>query len=183
MQLDPNKSWRLLEERHATEADPINRHNLELVIVHAKSEATLDLDGVLATLCPTPRYVMRDNPDMALMNPTTIDGVRAFYDATIVQTGAHRIEHDIDRVIVDHGCVLTEGQAKIAYPGRVLAARGIEVDDPDAYYLYSCRMAIVWPVDAETGLLIGEESWTSGDGFAGIADRKITLDDVVPIRT
>lgn len=182
MELDPNKIWRLLEERLATETDPINRRNLELVIAHGKAEATLDLDGVLATLCPTPRYVMHNDPTIPLMNPTTTEGVRAFYDATIVQTDAHRIEHDIERVIVDHGGVYTEGIAKIAYPGRVLAARGIEVDDPDAYYVYLARMAIVWPVDPETGLLVGEESWTSGNGFDGIAERKISLDDVVPVR-
>ena len=182
MQLDPNKIWGLLEQRLAAETDPVVRRNLELVIAHGKSEATLDLDGVLATLCPNPRYVAHTSPDIALMNPTTTEGVRAFYQASIVDTDAHRIEHDVDRVIADRSGVYTEGVIKIAYPGRVLAARGIDVDDPDAYYVYQCRMAIVWPVDAETGLLVGEESWAQGDGFAGIADRKISLDDVVPVR-
>ena len=58
---------------------------------------------------------------------------------------------------------------------------GIEVDDPDAYYLYQTRMSIVWPVDAASGKLVGEESYTGTDGFAGIADRKITQDEIVPL--
>lgn len=178
MRLDPTKIWQLLEERLATETDPVNRRNLELVIAHGRAEAALDLDGVLATLCPTPRYVARNSPDVPLLNPTSTEGVRAFYQATIVDTDAHRIEHDVDRVIVDHGGVFTEGEISIAYPGRILMARGIEVADPDAYYLYRTRMAIVWPVDPVTGLLVGEESWAAGDGFAGIADRRIDLADI-----
>ncbi len=182
MKLDPNKIWALLEERLATETDSVVRRNLELVIAHGKAEATLDLDGVLATLCPAPRYVAHTSPDLPLVNPTTTEDVRAFYQATIVDTDAHRIEHDVDRVIADRTGVYTEGVIKIAYPGRVLAARGIEVDDPDAYYLYRARMAVVWPVDPETGLLVGEESWAEGDGFAGIAERKISLDEVAPVQ-
>ncbi|MCD9623925.1 hypothetical protein [Rhabdothermincola salaria] len=182
MTLDPNKIWGLLEERLAAETDPVVRRNLELVIAHGKAEATLDLDGVLATLCPNPRYVAHSSPDLELVNPTTTEGVRAFYQATIVDTDAHRIEHAVDRVIADRTGVYTEGVIKIAYPGWVLAHRGIEVDDPDAYYLYVSRMAIVWPVDPETGLLVGEESWAEGDGFAGIAERKISLDEVEPVR-
>ena len=45
---------------------------------------------------------------------------------------------------------------------------GIEVDDPDAYYLYETRMGVVWPVDPSEGKLVGEETYTGGDGFAGI---------------
>jgi hypothetical protein len=58
---------------------------------------------------------------------------------------------------------------------------GIEVDDPDADYLYEARMAILWPLD-ENGLFIGEDSYVGGDGFEGIADRKIDPDDVVLYR-
>ena len=53
--------------------------------------------------------------------------------------------------------------------------------DPEAYYLSDSRMGIVWPVDAEEGKLTGEEVYNAGDGFEGIAERKITLDDVVAL--
>ena len=57
--------------------------------------------------------------------------MRRFYDATIVQTGAYRLEFACDRVIVDADSVFTEGMMRMAYPGATLRAMGIEVDDPD----------------------------------------------------
>jgi hypothetical protein len=39
-------------------------------------------------------------------------------------------------------------------------------------------MCIVWPMD-EDGLVIGEDTYTEGDGFAGIAERKLGLGDIV----
>jgi hypothetical protein len=44
-------------------------------------------------------------------------------------------------------------------------------------------MGVVWPVDHAEGKLVGEESYTGGDGFAGIADRKIAESDIAALRT
>jgi len=182
MQIDPNKTWRLVEARYDSERDPVRRRNLGLVLEHMKAEAKADIEGVVATLVEKPRYVCHDLPGDELMNPAgDRDAVRRFYDLTIVQTGAHRLELDCDRVIVDEESVFTEGVMRIAYPGATLAAMGIEVDDPDAYYLYETRMGVVWPVDPVEGRLVGEETYTGTDGFAGIADRKIRLSDVAPL--
>jgi hypothetical protein len=57
---------------------------------------------------------------------------------------------------------------------------GIEVDDPGADYLYEARLAILWPIGPD-GLFTGEDSYTAGDGFAGIADRKIDPADIVGV--
>ena len=65
----------------------------------------------------------------------------------------------------------------MAYPGKTLAAMGHQVDDPEAYYMYESRMAIVWPMD-EDGLVLGEDSYVSGDGFAGIAQRKLRPEEI-----
>ncbi|NNE74343.1 MAG: nuclear transport factor 2 family protein [Acidimicrobiales bacterium] len=180
--IDPNKTWRLVTERLAAETDPVCQRNLELVLAHMKAEARGDIDGVLATLCPTPQYWMQGATEDPVMNPSSTEGVRAFYDKTVVTTGAHRLEFDCDRVIVDHHAVLTEGRMRQAYPGTTLAAMGIPIDDTDAYYLTDFRMAVVWPIDAKTGLLTGEEVYTVGPGFTGITDRKITSADIAPIR-
>jgi hypothetical protein len=183
MKLDPNNTWTLVEERLSTETDPILRQNLALVLEHMKCEARADIEGVVATLTDKPVYVMHDSPDDVLMNPNgSKDAVRAFYDATIVQTGAHRLELDCQRVIVDKDAVFTEGIMRMAYPGKTLSAIGVEVDDPDAYYLYEVRMGIVWPVDRAAGKLVGEESYTGGDGFAGIADRKLSESEIAELR-
>ncbi|MEV5828669.1 hypothetical protein AB0L25_24220 [Spirillospora sp. NPDC052242] len=40
-------------------------------------------------------------------------------------------------------------------------------------------MAIVWPID-EDGRIIGEESYTGRDGFAGIAERELAPEDIAP---
>lgn len=182
MKIDPNKTWRLVEQRLAAETDPVVARNLELVRDHMRCEAQADIEGVVATLCDTPRYVMHVNPDDARTNPAgSKDAVRAFYDATIVQTGAHRLEFDCERVIADRAAVFTEGVMRMAYPGRTLVAMGIEVDDPDAYYVAQSRMGIVWPVDPDSGHLTGEEVYSSNNAFDGIAGRKIDLADVADV--
>lgn len=183
MKLDPNNTWALVEKRLANETDPVLRRNLELVLEHMKCEARADIEGVVATLVEKPRYVMHDVPDDPVMNPDgSKDAVRDFYDRTIVKTGAHRLELACERVIVDKDAVVTEGIMRMAYPGTTLRAMGIEVDDPDAHYLYETRMGIVWPVDRNEGKLIGEESYTAGDGFAGIADRKLAPEDIATLQ-
>lgn len=182
MKIDPNNTWRLVQERMEREKDPKVKRNLELVFQHMQAEAKADIEGVVATLCEKPKYVAHDVPDDEGMNPSgDKDAVRQFYDRTIVQTGAFRLELDCDRVIADHEAVLTEGVMRMAYPGRTLAAMGIEVDDPDAYYLFETRMGVVWPVDPDSGMLKGEESYTGTDGFEGIADRKLGPDDIAAL--
>tara|TARA_R110000823_G_scaffold130015_10_gene257864 strand:- start:17957 stop:18514 length:558 start_codon:yes stop_codon:yes gene_type:complete len=182
MKIDPNNTWRMVQEKMQQESDPVIRRNLELVFEHMKSEARGDIEGVVATLCEQPRYIAHDIPDEPSMNPVgSKDAVRAFYDMTIVQTGAHQLELRCDRVIADRGAVMTEGVMHMAYPGRTLALMGIEVDDPEAYYLYQTRMSVVWPVDEASGMLLGEETYTGTDGFEGIAERKISAEDIAPL--
>ena len=43
MKLDPNNTWKLVEERLESETDPTLRHNLELVLEHMKREAQADI--------------------------------------------------------------------------------------------------------------------------------------------
>jgi hypothetical protein len=38
-------------------------------------------------------------------------------------------------------------------------------------------MAVLWPMDAQ-GLVLGEETYTAGDGFADIARRKLSRADL-----
>ena len=182
MKLDPNKTWKKVEERLSRESDPVCRRNLESVLEHMKAEARLDIDGLIETLSGEPHYhAYTPAGEIPELCPKGRDAVRKFY-ADFVASGAFRLELDIDRLVVDHDCVLTEGVMRMAYPGRTLAAMGIEVDDPDAHYLYESRMGIVWPVDREARKLVGEESYTGGDGFAGIADRKIDEADIAALR-
>lgn len=182
MKIDPNKTWKLVEQRYDLETDPVRKRNLGLVLAHMKAEGRADIEGVVATLTEKPKYVIYANLDNADMNPSgSKDAVRKFYDLTIVQTGAHQLEFDCDRVTVDEGSVFTEGTMRQVYPGRTLIAMGIEVDDPDAYYATEYRMAVVWPVDPLEERLTGEEVYSTGDAFAGIAQRKVSPSDIAPI--
>jgi hypothetical protein len=171
--IDQSLTWRKVEERLATETDPILRRNLELLLQHQKAEAALDMERLMATVSERARYESFGGNTPPLVGK---GAVRAFYEA-FAASGAYKLQLDTDRLVVDRDCILTEGVMRMAYPGRTLAARGVEVDDPDAYYLFETRMAIVWPID-EDGLFIGEDSYTGGDGFAGIAQRKIDPADI-----
>lgn len=183
MEFNPNLTWKRVERRFEAETDPTRKRNLGLVLAHMQAEARMDIEGVVATLTEKPRYRTYSTPeDNQVMNPEgTKDAVRAFYDATIVKTGAHRLEFDCDRVIADESGVFTEGVMRMAYPGHTLVAMGIEVDDPDGYYLHVSRMGIVWPVDESEQRLTGEEVYSVGDGFEDIAHRKISLADIVEL--
>jgi len=180
MEIDPNKTWKLLEERAKGETNPKLRSNLEVVIEHVKAEARADIPGLLRTLCDEPKYIWHTKRDDPMRNPEgSKEAIAAFYDRMVVQTGAHRLEWAIDRVIVDEYSVFTEGLLRSAVPGCTLLEMGIEVDSPDAYYVAEDRCGVVWPIDAATGLLKGEEIYTCSDELAGIEDRKISIEDIV----
>ena len=175
MRIDPNNTWRRVEERLKIEREPRRRRNLETVLAHMRAEAFGDLAGLMATITRerTPSYHAYASPD-PLMSPRGADAVRQFY-AAFVMSGAVKLELDVDRLVVDDDTVVTEGVMKIAYPGKLLRLLGREVDDPEAFYLFATRMCIVWPMD-EAGLVIGEDSYSAGDGFAGIEQRKLAPD-------
>ena len=115
----------------------------------------------------------------AASNPTGKAGVRKFYE-DFIASGATRLQFEIDRLVVDRRCILTEGVMRMAYPGATLAARGIAVDDPGAFYLYEARMATLWPMN-DDGLFTGEDTYTGGNGFDGIAARKLAPGDIVEL--
>jgi ketosteroid isomerase-like protein len=176
--IDQNCTWVKVEERLASEPDPVLRRNLEMLLRHMKAEASLDMENLMATVSERAHYHSysgRGNP-----NPEGKAAVRRFYE-DFAASGAHKLQFPLERLVVDRDCILTEGVMRMAYPGSTLAQMGIEVDDPDAYYLYQARMAIVWPID-EDGLFIGEDSYVEGDGMEGIAGRKINPEDIVLYR-
>ena len=55
--------------------------------------------------------------------------------------------------------IVSEGTIHIINPGKVLAARGTKVDDENAHYLLSVRIAAFLPY--ENGLMAGEDTYTS----------------------
>ena len=175
--IDQNGTWKKVEERLAVETDPILRRNLETLLQHMKAEAALDMDKLMATVSENARY---QNFAQGGAGPVGKAEVEKFY-TDFAATGAEKLQHDLDRLIVDKHCILTEGVMRMAWPGKALIGMGIEVDDPDAHYLYEARMATLWPFDAD-GNILGEDTYTGSDGFAGIAERKLDEADIVEFR-
>jgi SnoaL-like domain len=162
--MDMTRNWRLAADRYAVETDPRRRTVLAVIIEHAQAEATLDLDRLMATVADNPSYHFW-GPD-GDSGPKGRDNLRAYY-AQFIGSGCHRVEFDVDRLIVDDGGAFTEGWMRIAWPGRVLQAMGRRpdiVDDPDALYLYEARSSIVWVID-DDGKVVSEDSYTDNAGF------------------
>ena len=175
--IDPNLTWKKVEERLKSETNPKIRNNLEQVLKHMKAEAVADIDGLLETISPEgTMYRFFGSPDEDTSECHDHADVRAFYE-NFVASGATKLQLDVDRLVADEDCVITEGIMRMAYPGATLQAMGHEVDDPAAFYLYETRMCVIWPAGAD-GRMTGEETYTGRDGFEGIADRKLTADDL-----
>jgi hypothetical protein len=174
--IDKNRTWKVVEERLAREQDPHKRRLLEVVLEHMRAEAAPDLDRLMQTLGDFPQYHFWG--PTGDFGPKSRAAVRQYY-SDFVASGANNLELDVDNLVVDDHCVVTEGFMTMLYPGKALIDRGIAVDDPDAYYAYRDRMIVTWPFD-EQGVLIGEDSYSGGAGFVGIADRKVPNDELPP---
>ena len=172
--IDQHRTWKKVEERLAVETDPTLRRNLELLLQHMKAEAALDMESLMATVSQQARY---QSFSQGGTGPIGKQEVQKFYE-DFAASGAQKLQLDLDRLVVDKHCILTEGVMRMAWPGTTLLAMGIEVDDPGSDYLYETHMAILWPI-AEDGLFVGEDSYTGSDGFEGIAGRKIDPNDIV----
>ena len=72
---------------------------------------------------------------------------------------------------------MTEGWFEQVFPGKVLAARGVPIDDRDGVYSVRVRLIIVWPVD-EDAKLIGEDSYINGSMFDPANVRKLRRDEI-----
>lgn len=175
--IDQHLTWKKVEERLAVETDPVLRRNLELLLQHMKAEASLDMENLMATVSEQARYQSFSGEGSILEGKAAVQN---FYE-TFAASGAYKLHLDLDRLIVDKHCILTEGLMRMAYPGRTLQAMGIAVDNPAAEYLFETHMAIIWPIGPD-GLFIGEDSYVEGNGFDGIANRKIDPADIIVYR-
>jgi hypothetical protein len=160
MKIDPHRMWRLLEERIAEERNPLHRRQLETIVRHMKGEAIGDIDAILATVAPDAVYVLYGPAETPPRLFRGHDAIRGFYNEMLDQISVNQ-ELCVDRLVVDDHCVVTEGVTRTALRGRTLAAAGIPVDRPDAYFYSEGRSLVIWPFDPATGLLRGEQIYTA----------------------
>ncbi len=171
--IDRSKTSRLIEQRIARTTNPRHLLMLNRLLQHTLGEANLDVDLVMSTLAADPRYIAWGAP--ADMSPVGRQAVRTFYEETIVQGGQFHLELDMDRIVVDDDTIVTEGNFRSLYYGVDAARRGFPVDDPEAFYLLSLRMLIVWPFDAD-GFIKGEETYsavTTPDFLTKVEDSEV----------
>ncbi|HZP28111.1 MAG TPA: nuclear transport factor 2 family protein [Acidimicrobiia bacterium] len=159
MLVDQLRSVRQIEDRLARTEDPRQRGMLETVAAHLRAEAASDLDGLRATLVDDPDYhLWADGHDYG---PKGMDAVLGYY-GDVVAVKRQVLEFDIERIVVDHDTVVTEGWIHAINLGAVARSRGWDVDDDEASYLVSQRVVIFWPFD-EQGRMLGEDGYANFD--------------------
>lgn len=158
MDIDPSKGWRTVDERLSRTTNPRHRGMLEILLGHLKSEADLDIDGLLEGQVDEPQYHI-----WASGIDTGPKGRKAVIDyyTTLAEEKRGILEYDIERMVVDDDTIVTEGWIHAYQPGPVAQGFGYDIDDLDATYRVSYRALVLWPFNEE-GQLIGE------DGYAGI---------------
>ena len=161
--IEPAVAAHRLRERLATTESARQQAMLETVIEHLEAEEAMSLDRLLATLAPEPKYHLWANG--ADYGPKSREGVTAYYTQLVADNRAV-LEFDIDRIVVDDNCVVTEGWIRAINKGAIANARGWIVDDDDADYLVTQRVVIFWPFN-DAGQMVGE------DGYANLDPRAV----------
>ncbi len=157
--VDQLLSVRQVEARMARTEDPRQYAMLATVAAHLRAEAAGDLAGLQATLVDNPDYhLWADGHDYG---PKGMEGVLGYY-GDVVAVKRQILEFDVERIVVDHDTVVTEGWIRAINLGSVARARGWVVDDVDASYLVSQRVVIFWPFDEE-GRMVGEDGYANFD--------------------
>jgi hypothetical protein len=79
--IDPNGTWRKVEERLRMETDPRLRRNLDVVLEHMKAEAVGDLDRLMATVSEAAHWHAYGSPPDS--SPEGKSTVRQYYQGVI----------------------------------------------------------------------------------------------------
>ena len=163
--IDPHQSWLPLEARAAAEPDPHRRSLLTHVRDHMEHEIKGNLDALMETLCASPVYHFW-GANVSELRGT--QAIRDFYSGMMAR-GGQQFEVVVERVVVDDGAVITEGQVKQVYRGSALLAMGMrELNgapiQPDDLVLTRAQLVTVWPA-APDGRLVGEDIYFGHDPF------------------
>jgi len=152
--------WQPLLDRIESERDPVRKANLEIVARHVVEEVAGDMPALMATLVPDPHYSVWGASDS--VGPSGYDEVVDWY-RRLQAAGRNRLDYVICRIVVDEGCVVTEGDFHYAIRGRDLgaatAAESGEAVEPNAFYLVSHRTTVLWPINS-AGLIEGEDIYS-----------------------
>ena len=155
--IDPHQSWLALELRAAETENANHRALLTQVRDHMEYEIKGQIEPLMGTLISDPVYhFWNDNPFIL----KGYDQIRGFYDG-MISAGSTQFQVVLDRIFVDDGGVITEGQVKQVYRGAAASAMGlVELDgrpvDAEELILTNTQLITVWPA-GENNKLVGED--------------------------
>ena len=174
--IDPYQSWLALEARAAETDNTLHRQLLTEVRNHMEFEIKGDLGPLMDTLIAEPIYhFWRDEP-------FTLEGaaaVRGFYE-NMIASKTNQFQVVCERIFVDDGGVITEGQVKQIYSGPMVSAMGItELDGSpvaeEDLILTTTQLLTVWPAGAGAKL-VGEDIYFGHNPFLNA--RRISAEDL-----
>ena len=159
MLLDITKGWVTYRDAYKAETNPRSKAILAVMMDHIKWEVLGQPDRILESVSPDAVYRF-----YGLGSATEMHGkaeIKEFYQG-LADSGANELQLDIEHLsVVDWG-LSAHGVWHQVYPGSALLApdnlvRSDAVDDADAHYLVSQRMAWFFPfTEGEAPQLLGE---------------------------
>jgi len=162
---DPHASWLPLRERAAREENSRHRKLLEEVANHMEAEINGRLEPLMATLTAQPIYhFWRVGPENMVLEG--FDAVAGFY-TNMFASGGQQFHVVLDRIVVDAGGVVTEGQVRQVYksadlkPLGVTQAAGRPIENHELW-ISDAQLITVWPADPDAKL-VGEDIYFGAD--------------------
>jgi SnoaL-like protein len=162
---DPHSSWLPLRARAATTENPRHKKLLEEVANHMEAEINGRLEPLMATLTAQPIYhFWRVGPENMVLKG--YEAVAGFY-SNMFNSGGEQFHVVLDRIIVDDGGVITEGQVRQVYKREALQAMGVTEANGHAItdhplWLSNAQLITVWPADPQAKL-VGEDIYFGED--------------------
>lgn len=157
---DPSKTVAKVDEKIAATSNPRHLKMLRNFREHLILETGgKDVDALMATQIEEPYYRFWGS-GTGDYGPKGGASVRAHYQG-MVDMGTYRLQQDVDRLMVDDNYVFVDGELHILFPGKTCIAWGLNVDDPEADYIYSYRSATLFKYDDE-GNCYGEDTYSDG---------------------
>jgi hypothetical protein len=171
LDFDQTRGWEALEQRLAATENPRHRALLQTVIDHAKAESVGDVETLMKTLIPEPRYHFWGA--RGDIGPKGYDAVRTYYE-DYVKSGAAILESVKERIIVDDWSICHEGTLSTLLPWHLAKARGYAITDESGHYLVRMRVVILWSFD-EDARAFGEDSYSAirPDDFVRVPDDEL----------
>ena len=167
--LDSRRNWAIIDTLLENESNTWRAQMLTQLKEHVQAECGGDLEALMATLVDDP--LLHNWAGTTDSGPKGYDDLRAFY-SNLITSGSNRFEYAIERIVIGDDTLVTEGEIKVPFAGKMLKAMGIEDVNEDAYYATVGRTVTFWPF-APDGRIIGEDIYSMTSDFSDAIEVQI----------